>query len=44
MHGRETDLKEIVHEFALWERKLGLLSSVNMNDLNLFSEHYAKNC
>lgn len=42
MDEREKDMKEIVHEFALWERKLGLLSSVNLNDLNLFSEHYAK--
>lgn len=42
MDDRETDLKEIVHEFALWERKLGLLSSVNLNDLNLISEHYSK--
>jgi len=42
MDERETDLKAIVHEFAIWERKLGLLSAVNLNDLNLFSEHYAK--
>lgn len=42
MDKREKDLKEMVHEFALWERKLVLLSSVNLNDLNLFSEHYAK--
>ena len=42
MDKRETDLKEIVRQFALWERKLGLLISVNLNDLNMFSEHYAK--
>lgn len=42
MDEREANIKEIIHELALWERKLGLLSSVNLNDFNLISEHYSK--
>ena len=42
MDDRELGIKTIVEKFAIWERKLGMLSSVNLHDLHLISEHYSK--
>ncbi|MFP5082008.1 SMEK domain-containing protein [Pedobacter sp. JCM 36344] len=42
MDDREVGIKTIVEEFAIWERKLSMLSSVNLHDLHLISEHYSK--
>lgn len=42
MDDREVGIKAIVEKFAIWERKLGMLSSVNLHDLHLISEHYGE--
>ena len=39
MNPRELELKAIAHEFAKWELKISNLNSLNLYDVNLFSEN-----
>jgi hypothetical protein len=39
MNPRELELKTIANEFAKWELKISNLNSLNLYDVNLFSEN-----